>query len=76
MLNVSNYFHYEALLKDDQKIVPSQELQQWEEGVKTPTFAGSVKAWSRQNAVDFGMTTSNVNVLLGRMGYEVPVTAP
>jgi hypothetical protein len=76
MLHVSNYFQYEALLKDDQKIAPSQELQQWEEGLKTPTFSGSVKAWSRQNAVDFGMTTSNVNVLLAQLGYEVPVTAP
>jgi hypothetical protein len=76
MINVSNYFHYESLLKEDLKTVSSPELQQWKEGATSPTFSGSVKAWSRQSAVDFGMTTSNVNVLLGKLGYEVPVTAP
>jgi len=75
MLDPSKYFYYEALLKEEHKSLSSQELQQWENGSKTPVFSGSVKAWSRQNTVDFGMTKNNVNVLLSRLGYEVPLTA-
>jgi hypothetical protein len=72
MLDSSKYFRYESLLKENPKVYSSQELQQWESSSKTPTFSGSIKAWSRQNTVDFGMTTRNVNALLGKLGYEVP----
>ena len=76
MLNASNFFRYESLLKEGPEVMSSQELQQWESGAENPTFSGSVKAWSRQKAIDFGMTTRSVNALLGKLGYEVPVLIP